>query len=273
MKKIMRIILALLATAALLFYGHDALREKRAAPPPKTVRMIRVWITEKEPAVSAWLRSLAAEYEKETGERVYLRNATEEEASAARRGEGGAILPDAMIAPGDAEAPVALRGYALIIRDDAAAVATPAPTSALFFRPSPSPGPSPAPLLTPDPASCSAVLAPPELMSALPGAIRSVDPAADLTRGKARAALLTADQAVRLPFGYRAYPLPDGAGMLGVCAEIYSPAGEGFRAYLLRPDVQRALARYGLYSPCARLYSGDDPLRFLIENSGAGREK
>ena len=265
MKKSLRTRLALLATAVLVILGRNALRTKSGTP-PETMRMVRVWITEQEPAVSAWLRSLAGVYEKETGERVYLRLATEEEAASARRGEVGVLLPDVLIAPGNAE-PVALRGYALIVRDDTVSVATPAPTSALFYRPSPSPGPSPTPGPTPDPASFSAVLALPELMDALPGTILSADPAADLARGKANAALLTAGQAGKLPFGYQAYPLPDGAGMRSVGAEAYSTAGDRFRAYLQRSDVQQTLAQRGLYSPFCRLYSPEDPLRYLIENS------
>ncbi len=271
MKKSLRTILALLATAALIFFGREALRGKNV-PEPETVSMVRIWITEKEPAVSAWLRALAAGYEKETGERVYLRSATEEECTAARRGNGGALLPDALIAPGEGE-PVALRGYALIIRDDTAVRATPAPTSALFYRPSPSPGPSPVPGPTPDPASFSAVLVLTEFSDVLPGAVPSGDPFADFTQGKAKAALLTAGQADRLPFGHQAYPVPGGAGMRGVCAETYSAAGEFFRAYLQRPDVQQTLSQYGLYSPYARLYGPDDPLRFLIDGSMERTEK
>ena len=270
MRKRVRTILALLTTAALIFFGREALRER--SEPPETVRMVRIWIAEKEPAVSAWLRSLAGGYEKETGERVYLRLAAEEEVSAARRGEDGILLPDVLISP-DAGEPVALRGYALILRDDMAGRTTPAPTSALFYRPSPSPGPSPVPGPTPDPASFSAVLALPELMDVISGTIRSGDPAADLARGKANAALLTAGQAGKLPFGYQAYPLPDGAGMRSVGAETYSAAGERFRVYLQRPEVQRTLAQFGLYSPFSRLYGPDDPLRFLIENSADLQEK
>ena len=57
--------------------------------------------------------------------------------------------------------------------------------------------------------------------------------------------------------------------MLPVRAAAFSSAGERFRDYLLRLPIQRALATFGLYSPLTRLYSPDDPLRFLIDGSRA----
>ena len=79
--------------------------------------------------------------------------------------------------------------------------------------------------------------------------------------------MLTAGQAAGLPFGFQAYPIPGGGGLLGVGAEALSLDGQRFRAYLLREDSQLALSRFGLYSPALSLYIPEDALRFLIENS------
>ena len=262
MKKTFRTLLALVLTAAVIAW---LAREGRPRERPREEpALLRVWLLETDPAVASWLRGLAPGYEKETKQRVYLRAATAEEAAAARAGEG--IRPDLVLQPGE-DAPVALRGYALILRDDARAAATPAPTSALFFPPPVPSGPSPAPAPTAAPNAFSAVLAPEEMMHALPGTVRSENPAGDLALGKAQAALLTAGQAERASFGYQAYPVPGAAGGRGISAQAFSPAGEAFRAYLAREDSQRALRRAGLYSPVLRLYGPEDPLRALIEAS------
>ena len=298
MKKALRTALALLATAAVLWLLPRAWR--RQDQPGRELRVCRVWLLEKEPAVATWIKALAAGYEKETGSRVYLRAATAEEAAAARAGDG-AVRPDVLLYPaaagiaapsgvqpnptdgenaaaGRTDAPqapgsafdsmtVALRGYALILRDDGAAVFTPAPTSALFFPPPATPGPPPSPAPSPDPASFAAVLAPEELLGAMSGTIRSQNPAGDLAAGKAKAALLTAGQAAKLPFGYRAFALPAGAGLLPVQAQAFSQEGRAFVQSLLREDSQRALRQAGLYSPLLALYGPEDPLRFLIGQS------
>ena len=230
----------------------------------KHFSITRVWVVEKEPAVSAWLRRRAAAFEKERGERVYLRLAAEEESDAVLRG-GDGPAPDLMILPRAGE-PVALRGFALILRDEGASVPTPLPTSALFYRPTPAPQAMPSPHPTPDGREMSAVLAPRELAGAVPGAVVSLHPAEDFAAGKAKAALLTAGQAAGVKFGFRAFPVPEGAGFLPVGGQALSEAGEDFLSFLLSDASQQALSAHGLYAPGRRLYGGEDPLRALIES-------
>lgn len=232
------------------------------------LKIIRLWTVESDPAVSAWLRGRAAAYEKETGLRVYLRSATPAEALAAQEGAASIVPPDLILRQGAGD-PVARMGYALIVRDETVAVVTPAPTSALFYRPTPPPGPSPTPAPTKNPASLSAVLSPEGLALSLPGVIPSRDPAGDLAAGKAAAAVLTAGQAGLLPFGYQAYALAAGEGALPVGARAFSEDGRAFQEYLKTPQSQQALAAHGLYGvlPGLRLYGAEEPLRTLIEGS------
>ena len=269
MKRAMTTLLAVLFTAALALAlpRLTASREESA----ETLRIIRVWVVEKDAASAAWLRKRASAFEKAGLGRVYLRSASEQEAQDAQAGGQDTVPPDLMILPGRGTA-AALRGYALFVRDDQAAVSTPAPTSALFYRPSPSPGPtaSPAPFI--GWGEVGTVLLPQELAKAAPNAIVSANPLQDFSDGKAKAALLTAGQAAGLSFGYRAYALPEGAGMLTVGGAALTDAGENFLSFLLSDASQAALAEHGLYSPRLTLYGADDPLRFLIEASLQGSE-
>ena len=253
-------LLALALTAAVAMGIPRAL--KSPARERKPLRPVRVWSLEQDPAVNAWLRARAAAYEKQSGCRVYLRRAEQEDAQTDR--QSGAVLPDAWIRPGDGDT-VALRGWALIIRDDHAAITTPAPTSALFIRPTALPGPSPAPAPPPDWTGVTAVLTPALWMDAVPGAVFSRDPAADLARGRAQAAVLSAEQAASLPFGFQAHPLPEEAGILAVSGQALSEPGEAFLRFLRTDDSQAALKNYGLYSPVLPLYGSDDPIRSLIQ--------
>ena len=262
---------ALLLTAALLYFvpemGDGSGKRDRG------VETTILWVNEKEKAVDRWLKSCAAAYEKETGRRVYLRAATDMETEEALGEVQGQVRPDLMIAP-NAGQTVCLRGYALILRDESAAKVTPAPTSALFYKPSPEPRQDDAPAPAFDPALLTGALAPAELLPAVPGAAESRDPAADLAAGKAHAALLTAGQAAGLQVGYRAYALPEGQGFLPVQAAALTAGGQDFLSFLLRPDTQRSLRDFGLYTENAGLllYGSDDPIRQLIEGSrGAGK--
>ena len=147
------------------------------------------------------------------------------------------------------------------------AVATPAPTSALFFRPSPVPSSDrPGPTLPPW-ADVGAVLVPKEGKDAVPGAGLSKDPPGELAAGKARAALLTPGQAARLTAGFRAYPVPEGKGLIPVRAEALTEDGQSFLLFLLREDRQDALRENGLFSLTRRLYSPEDPVRYLVDGS------
>ena len=265
MKKTVRV-LVFLALTVLWALCWPRLTRREEAPRPGPV-ILRVWNAETESAVGAWLRNRATAYEKETGQRVYLRAASARDAESALK---DGLPPDVLVGP-DEGVPVALRGYGLFVRDDEKAPLSPAPTGALFFRPSPSPGPAASPAPRPDETALSAVLAPPELESALPGTVPDRQAAASFFQGKARAALLTAGQASSIPFGYRAYALPEGKGFLPVAASSYTDAGAAFLRFLHTDASQRALASFGLYSSRLGLYGPEDPLRALIE-SGLSRD-
>ena len=259
MKKLIVILVFLSLSAGLLLMLPAALSAPDEREQPFLI--LRVWNADEEPAVHSWLRSQAKAFERETGRRVYLRAVSGDTLDAA----GTALPPDALIRP-DGEWLLALRGYALILRDENASV-TPAPTGALFFRPSLTPDPTAVPLPWPEENELRAVLCPEALMNVLPGAISSVHPAADLTQGKADAAVLTPGQAAGLSMGWRAYAIPEGKGFLPVRATAYSGEGEAFLAWLRGDAAQQALGQAGLFSPRLRLYSSDDPVRHLIENS------
>ena len=266
MKKRWPIVLFFLAVTVMLAllwpFGQEPKEEKATH-----LFILRVWNGEKEPAVAAWLKGRARAYEKETGVRVYLRLCSRQDLEAALSQEA---LPPDLLVSSSGGAIVALRGYALIVRDDQALFHAPSPTGLLFFRPSPTPGPTPEPLPWPQENELSAVLSPNELMGVLPGTVFSQNPAGDFSQGKARAALLTPGQAVQLALGFRACALPEEKGLLPVRAAAASKEGEAFLLYLLSPSSQQALAQHGLFSPSLRLYQADDPLRFLIDSS---REK
>ncbi len=260
LKKLFTVLLFLALSAGLFFMLPDALRAPGEQAEPFVI--LRVWNAEEEPAVQSWLRGQAKAYERATGQRVYLRTAAVQDAlDSAARG----LPPDGLILrTGDSL--LALRGYALIVRDDAALV-TPAPTGALFYRPSLPPERMETPAPFPEENQLRAVLCPEALLNALPGTIISAQPAADFAQGKADAALLTPGQAAGLNTGYRAYAVPERKGFLPVRATAYSEAGEAFLAWLQDDAAQKALGQAGLFSPRLRLYGPDDPVRYLIENS------
>ena len=108
---------------------------------------------------------------------------------------------------------------------------------------------------------------PKEGKDAVPGAVLSKDPPGELAAGKARAALLTPGQAARLTAGFRAYPVPEGKGLIPVRAEGLTEDGQSFLLFLLREDRQDALRENGLFSLTRRLYSPEDPVRYLVDGS------
>ena len=109
----MLVILFFLALSfGLLHLLPAALRAPEGRDQPFTI--LRVWNAEEEPAVQSWLRGQAKAYERATGQRVYLRAASL--ASADQD-----LLPDALISQ-SGDRLLALRGYALILRADTAAV-------------------------------------------------------------------------------------------------------------------------------------------------------
>lgn len=232
--------------------------------PEKGVRVLRVWIAEEEKAVGAWLKNRAAAYEKQEKVRVYLRSASMEEARRALAREAGIVVPDVIVTPGQ-ESLLALRGYGLFVRDRAAALPTEAPKGALFSRPTPTPQKEPERVTVPDEAVTGPVLCPEELVRAVPGGIASEDSLAAFMAGQAEAAVLTAGQAGKLPFGCAGYPLAD--GFLQVTAAGLTEEGQALIAFLRGRSSQFALGDAGLYSflPDVRLYDERQPLRALIE--------
>ena len=265
MKRILTTLLALALTALLFLAAPWRARE---TAPLQRRDILRVWVAGEDAAAVAWLKMQAAAYEKETQGRIYLRRAEQEETQAALSRTPDAVIPDVILGAG--ETPVALRGYALILRDDAAREPTPRPTSALFTRPTPAPGPTPEPPALPPWEQVGAVLSPSALQGAVPGTVLSDAPAADLAAQKANAALLTAGEANALKIGFRAYPIPGGRGLIPVRAAALTAAGEQFLSALLSDRAQAALGQLGLYALSARLYGPDDPIRFLIDGSRAG---
>lgn len=253
---------ALLVTAALAC-AYPRLAQRTPAP-EKGVRVLRVWVLEEEKAVTVWLKSRAAVYEKQEKRRVYLRAASPREAEAALRGEQGVVPPDVLVTPGQ-DTLLALRGYGLFVRDTEAVAVTPMPTGALFSRPTPAPQKNREPLREPDRAALSAVLCPAALIQAVPNAVESDDPAAAFAAGKADAAVLTAGQAGQLLFVCAGYPLAN--GFLPVTAQGFTKEGDAFLSFLLGRASQFALREAGLYTvlPDVRLYDGSQPLRAMIE--------
>lgn len=259
MRKIITLFLALSLTAGLVYalrWASLPSDDKNEKTPP----LIRVWITEKEPGLNRWLRWQASAWEKKTGIRVYLRAASSLDA------ENGAPLPDLMISETGNE-PVAMKGFALILRDESAARMTPLPTSALFFKPTPSPGPSPTPGSTPDVVSFAGALCPETLAGKMPEAVKSEAPLRDFLLGKSDAALLTADQAGEVTMGFRAFPVPDGKGFVSFFAAAQSAQGRMFLDFLLSDAGQLALREAGLYSPRLLLYRGEGAIREMIDSS------
>ena len=258
LKKLIKVLFFLSLSTGLLLLLPAALRAPEEEAEPFAI--LRVWIADSEIAVHSWLRGQAKAYERASGQRVYLRAASAKDAlDSAAQG----LPPDALILP-QGETLLALRGYALILRAGTPAV-TPAPTGALFFRPSSAPEAAATPAPFPKESELRAVLCPEALMGILPGTVCSALPAADFEGGKADAALLTPGQAAKLTAGYRAFALPEGKGFLPVKARSYSEAGEAFLAWLREDTAQRALAQAGLFSPRLRLYGPGDPVRYLLE--------
>lgn len=258
---------ALVLTAALVLLFPRLTSPEKASIPG--LRVTRVWTVDCDPAVGAWLKRQAAAFERAQGARVYLRTATGEEAALALEKGSGVVAPDVLVQPGKGLA-LARLGYALILRDESAPPISPAPTSALFYKPSPPPGPASTPRPTPDPGAVGTVLCPPGLDPSLPHLCLTQDPLAAFVKGEAPAALLTAGQAAQLPWGYQAHPLPEGGGSVVYGGLALTGAGAGFLDHLKTNTAQQALAAHGLYSvlPTLRLYDpAADPLRALIERS------
>lgn len=258
-----------LAATALLIYLFPHIGKQNNPGAPDALRITRVWMVESDPALAAWIRKRAAIFEKESGNRVYVRSATHQEAQDAQKNTRDIVAPDLMIQNIAAGKAIAQLGYALILRDDQAILTTPAPTSALFSPPTMAPAPSFTPAPTPDLRGISPILGPEGLSLSQMQIQISQNPAADLNAKKAPAALLTAGQAAGLTCGYRAYPLPAQDGVVRMHALAFSSEGNQFLLFLQTEASQMALKNHGLYAVQAglRLYGPEDPLRSMIEQS------
>lgn len=261
MRRIITTFAALLATAG-LFYSAFQYLENDAKEPSAQPPLIRVWAVEQPPPVWSWLERQAKQYEKQNGTRVYLRAVSDR----MMQSSDGAFPPDLLVSA-HSGTPLAMQGYALFFRDNAARMTTPHPTSLLFIQVSPTPGPSPSPAPTPDAARFSVVLAPKELRSAVPGSVQSARILQDFAEGKGDAAILTAAQAKQLPFPVSACPVPEGKGFLPIYGSAATAEGEAFLCFLLAEPAQKALADSGLFSSRCSLYQGADPLFEMIENA------
>ncbi len=233
------------------------------------IPLVRVWVIDDTIGVTGWLKKRVAAFEKANRVRVYLRSATFDEATAL-----DAVLPDVIVFPQSAlsanSVPVCKMGYTLAVRDDTVLVATAAPTSALFTRPTPAPQTTAVPEEKPfDVAELSAVLLPLALAQSYPHPLVSDQVYADFVNGKAPAAVITAAQALKLPFGYRAYPVADGWTDLTYHATTPHDGelARMFVSYLLGEDAQRTLAAYGLFSvnPNWLIYQAEDVPHGVIE--------
>ena len=268
MKKHFFTLIALLLTGVFAFLGFRLFF--RELPRPVSMSLLRVWVTGSDPSLNAWIRKGAAFFERQTGKRVYVRSASQAEAAGLASGTPETNtelpLPDLLLSPGTGD-PVALFGYALVVRDDSAPVATPMPTGALFFRPSPSPGPTPLPPAAPDISALPVVYAPMEMSKLIPGAVPHPHPDSAMIQNNPSAALLTAEQAAGLSCGYRAYPMPDGRGFRAAGGKAFTPEGRELLAFLKNEKAQLALKAHGLYSPFLRLYQGQGTLHEQIESS------
>lgn len=262
MQKAISTILALLLTAALFFILLQP-AEKEAG---EKAAIARVWLVDTGRESSAFLKKAAVAWEKQGRGRVYLRSAAREEAEAALRGESGVLPPDLIIGLDTGEKICAM-GYALILLDADALPLSPAPTSLLFSPPTPTPGPTPTLAPTPDFSGLAPILCPAQLQAALPGCRADADPLKGLKAQTARAALLTAGQALSLQTGYHAYALPEGKGACFCLGKPLSSRGKALLLFLQSEEIQRRLKENGLYSPFLPLYGDEDPLRARIDAS------
>ena len=262
MKKSIPTILALLFTAALFFL----LLRPETKPESGQAPITRVWLVDIESDSAAFLKKSAAAFEKQTGKRVYLRSATQEEAGQAIRGAENIVPPDLIVGLPEGEN-ILCQGYALIFRDDSAPVFTPAPTSLLFSPPTPTPGPSPTPAPTRKLSSYEKILCPDALFPRFPGSIFTQQPLQDFSAGKGDAALLTANQASSLSVGWQGQALPEGKGILFLRGQALSERGTHFLSFLQSTDRQNSLRSWQLYSPFFPLYIHENSLRSAIDQS------
>lgn len=234
MKKFLLWALAMGLTAGLLFvYPRIQTQDE---PKGNGLFVLRIWGTEGD--VLKWLAQAAAVYEKESGCRVYVRTASEEEV------EKAGVLPDGWVGGGEGTM-VACRGYGLAVPDAQKFIKTPEPQSGLFLRPT-----QPLPLSTPEPVvfpeKLSGVAVPEEMKEIWPDGVVAENPVQAIMKGTASAALLTPSQVAQL--SQRIHLYPRGDFFLPIYARAYTLEGEKFLAFLRQEKAQRLLTKQKLFS-------------------------
>lgn len=256
MKKGIYCVVALLLIAFLISFFPALFQQKENSVPEK--ELLVVWMQEGENDTAAWLKKAAAVYEKKTGQRVYLRYASEEE-----RRMAGAEKPDVLI-PSEEGMVLAYRGWALIVPDETKPVSTPVPAPSLFIRPTLPPA---ADLSTPVPLkkALGKVAVPEGFVLVVENGYGSKTPLNDLSSGKADGALLTPLQAQQIKGGYNVQARPE--YFVPVKGRAVTEEGQAFLCFLRSDEMQHALTSRRMFSwnPDLLLYGSENQLLHQME--------
>ncbi len=260
MKRAFVCVMALIATGVLMTL-YPLLEEH--LPEDRLKELIVIWLPKGESDTAAFMKKAAAVYEKQTGCRVYLRTCSEQELQGASSDSEDVIRPDGAIGAGNV--PLFYRGYALVVPDEGKQVQTPAPTPALFYRPTATPQ-----LTTPEPRRfpehLASVSVPQGMENVLENSKVSENPLSDYASGRVQAALLTPRQIDQLKFGYQAHVRAD--FFCPVMGAAFTEDGERFFSFLRSDEVQRLLAGQKLFSwnREMQLYGPEQELMYSMEN-------
>lgn len=259
MKKWAYSVAALVLMAGLAVFAPGLMHGESGRTAEK--ELIVVWMNKADGDAGAWLKKAAAAFEKKTGKRVYLRYASQEERE--RLQNRGEIFPD-VVTGGEKGAVLAMCGWALIVPDASNVSVTPAPSPALFIRPTAVPQ-NDAPSSTPVPLSVKNVAVPPEMTGRISGAYVSENPLSDVLNGKADGALLSPRQAAQMKNGYTWSV--GGEYFLPIRGEAYTDNGQQFLAFLRSMEGQRLLVSQRLFSWDAScyLYGAENSLLFQMD--------
>lgn len=221
--------------------------------------VVRIWVADGVGEVLPWLKQAAAAYEKEHACKVYLRRASDAEYEKAE------LMPDAAVG-WETGAEVAFRGYGLVVPDETAEKATPAPPSGLFQRPTQAP-PAQTPLPLAFPEDLTEIAVPEGMQALLPDGYAAKNPFQELQQGKARAALLLPSQMAKLQTGYRMHPRGD--FFVPIRGRALTEDGQHFVSFLRGEEMQRLLKKQQLFSwnPSLCLYGAEQEDAFLMELS------
>ena len=258
MKKGLYCYLAIFLMGLLIMFAPGIFQTEQERSAEK--ELLVIWMKEGESDVAAWLKKAAAVYEKKTGQRVYLRYASEDE-----RRLTGENKPDALI-PAEEGALLAYRGWAMVMSDETKPVMTPVPAPSLFIRPSMPPA-ADLSTLAPLKKVPEKVAVPERFSSIVDNSYVSQTPLSDLSSGKADAALLTPFQVQQMKGGYSVQVCP--AYFVPVRGMAVTEGGQAFLSFLRSDEIQRALTEMRLFSWMRDLflYGADDELLHQMEKS------